>query len=138
MASSDNVVRGGLTTKNVDLPELEHILDVRPETIEILEGMPFPGGVVYRTPAPDFRVMRLDLGPGARFDATPQGPEILFCVGGHGCVEGLPLERGTALFVPASSGAYTLEGPASLWRATVGPVETSTPYEIDRRATSRR
>ena len=120
MASSDNVIRGGLTAKHVDLAELAAVLDVRAEQIEPLAGTGCPGGLDYPTPAPDFAVTRLAPATGGRVDATPQGPEILLCLDGRGCVDGIPLERGTALFVPASSGPYALEGPATVWRATVG------------------
>jgi mannose-6-phosphate isomerase len=123
MASSDNVIRGGLTTKHVDLAELGSILDVRAECIEPLRPRGVPGGIRYPTPAPDFAVTRLAAAVGERLDTVPQGPEILLCLSGRGSVEGLPLQRGAALFVPACSGAYTVEGPATVWRATVGAGE---------------
>ena len=59
MASSDNVVRGGLTAKHVDLAELAAVLDVRAEQIEPLAGTAGPGGLDYPTPAPEFAVTRL-------------------------------------------------------------------------------
>jgi len=120
MASSDNVVRGGLTTKHVDLVELAAVLDVHPERIEPLTADGHPAELRYPVPAPDFAVVRQAPGTGERIVVEPHGPEILLCVRGRGCVGGVPLERGAALFVPASSGPYTLEGPTMVWRATVG------------------
>ena len=37
MANSDNVLRGGLTPKHIDVPELLKVLDFKPQQIEILK-----------------------------------------------------------------------------------------------------
>lgn len=121
MASSDNVIRGGLTTKHVDLPELEAVLDVRPEHVEPVTPSGGPAEWRYPVPVPDFAVTRHAPAAGEQLVVAPGGPEILLCLAGRGCAGGVALERGTALFVPAASGPYVLEGPATVWRATVGP-----------------
>ena len=55
MASSDNVLRGGLTPKHVDVPELLSTLTFRLTEPEILEAQPVgPGVSVYATPARAF------------------------------------------------------------------------------------
>ncbi|MFM9908089.1 MAG: mannose-6-phosphate isomerase, class I [Chitinophagaceae bacterium] len=63
MANSDNVLRGGLTTKKVDVPELlKHVLfeSVDPK---IIIGQPIVNGIddVFVTPANDFELRRLQL-----------------------------------------------------------------------------
>src|SRR5690606_27044565 len=53
LANSDNVLRGGLTAKHIDVPELLSVLDFTPARPEILR----PAGTVeqvYRTPAREF------------------------------------------------------------------------------------
>ncbi|HEY5882264.1 MAG TPA: mannose-6-phosphate isomerase, class I, partial [Nakamurella sp.] len=61
MANSDNVLRGGLTPKHVDVPELMKVLDFSPGDVQILHGDPgLAGERVYRTPTPEFRLSRLE------------------------------------------------------------------------------
>lgn len=129
MANSDNVLRGGLTAKHVDVPELLQVLafdspPVRPTPLRELG----PCELRYETPAPEFQLSRLELGPGQRFQADVLGPEILLCVDGQASVASLsraaaaprPLRRGQACFFPASSGGYELQGNGRVFRATVG------------------
>jgi mannose-6-phosphate isomerase len=122
MANSDNVIRGGLTTKHIDIAELEHVLRVWPETVDVIE--PTTEGIesVYLSPAAEFRLSRLELAGRTRMPFTPAGPEILLCLEGTANVNGIPLERGEAVFVPAAL-AYELAGPATVWRATVGSLQ---------------
>ena len=57
MGASDNVVRGGLTSKHIDIPALAHIGNFTPQTPSILTPhAEKPGLLSYRTGAPEFRV----------------------------------------------------------------------------------
>jgi mannose-6-phosphate isomerase len=92
MANSDNVLRGGLTSKHVDVPELLRVLDFRPVTPPVLHGTvegPLPTGWVrYDTDAAEFLLRRLD-GRGAGDDAVAvpdSGPRILLCTAGSATV----------------------------------------------------
>src|SRR5690606_35744655 len=115
MANSDNVLRGGLTPKHVDVPELLRVLDFRPVDVPILEPEPAgPGEVRYRTPAPEFALSRIDLaaGSGAAPDGValpPCGPQILLCTSGSAGVEcegrTLQLAAGQAVWLSASDPA---------------------------------
>jgi mannose-6-phosphate isomerase len=128
MANSDNVLRGGLTPKHVDVPELLRVLrfdapHVGPAPTHALH----PGEVVYETPAPEFQLSRLELLPDRQARISVQGPEILLCVQGQATVElgarlAAPraLRRGQACFLSASAGSYTLGGSGRVFRATVG------------------
>ena len=64
MANSDNVLRGGLTPKHVDVPELLRVLDFTPAKESALRPNTIDDGIelVYDTPAPEFAVsvLRLD------------------------------------------------------------------------------
>ncbi|WP_281445017.1 mannose-6-phosphate isomerase, class I, partial [Paenarthrobacter nicotinovorans] len=68
MASSDNVLRGGLTPKHVDVPEL--LKTVRFESLGVprveASGTEF-GQELYRPPFKEFQLQRIELGP----DAAP-------------------------------------------------------------------
>nr|WP_244632570.1 hypothetical protein [Microbacterium sp. Se63.02b] len=61
MAASDNVLRGGLTPKRIDVPELLAILDTSPGEVPVLR--PAAGEVVteYPVPVPDFALTRITL-----------------------------------------------------------------------------
>lgn len=129
MASSDNVVRGGLTTKHVDLPELRRILTVRSETIEPLRPAPADDGFEaeswYRTPAPEFRLSRI-VASRPTIPLHPSGPEILLCTEGQVHVgssgeDGVELNAGDSVFVDADTSDYRLGGGVA-FRATVGDI----------------
>lgn len=61
MASSDNVLRGGLTAKHVDVDGLGQVVDFTPIAPTLVEHTEVAEGVWhYRTPAPEFSVWRLD------------------------------------------------------------------------------
>ncbi len=122
MASSDNVLRGGLTKKHVDVPELMRVLTfgsgpvapLRPRAIDEVER-------VYETPAREFRLSVIDLashaGPVTR---RTHGPEILLVARGSARLDGTELACGRSAFVPAATASYAIEGDASVFRATVG------------------
>ena len=117
MASSDNVLRGGLTRKHVDVPELLSVLDfdggparaILPRRLDTHES-------VYDTPAREFRLSRIEVS--GDVTRTTRGPEILFVTAGSVHVDGIALERGRSLFVPARAPRYTLTGKGTVFRAT--------------------
>src|SRR3954464_1660771 len=120
MASSDNVLRGGLTTKHVDLAALIEVLDFSDGRVPVLHPVLGPGGLRYRVPVDDFDLTRCDVGtdPGV---LTTSGPQLLLCAQGTAVLAGpdgeLVLEKGQAAFVPAGA-PVTASGPALLYRTT--------------------
>jgi mannose-6-phosphate isomerase len=120
MASSDNVLRGGLTGKHVDLAALIEVLDFTDGRVPVLHPVLGPGGLRYPVPIEDFDLTRVQLD--ARSGAlTTSGPQVLLCVEGVAELtseEGtLPLAQGAAAFVPAGA-PVSASGPALLFRAT--------------------
>ena len=61
MACSDNVLRGGLTSKHINVDELIQVVDFTPSSIAPVETCDDGGFVRYLTPAPEFIVWRGDL-----------------------------------------------------------------------------
>jgi mannose-6-phosphate isomerase len=127
MANSDNVLRGGLTGKFKDIPELLNILSYRSGSPEILR----PDRVssleaIYRTPAREFELSVLDLAPGKmlRCEVTT-GAEILLCSDGELLLtpdsgrSPLRLSRGSAAFVSSSPGSYQVSGDGRAFRAGI-------------------
>jgi len=123
MASSDNVLRGGLTPKYVDVPELLRVLRFSEEPVPRVR--PVPGGrgeQVYSTPARQFELSRIAVAAAA-FETEVAGPEILLCQAGEVTAADrsgrLTLRRGTSAFVPASAARYRLEGEGTVFRAAL-------------------
>jgi mannose-6-phosphate isomerase len=126
MANSDNVLRGGLTPKHVDPPELLRVLTFADAPMPVLLPRGGANEQTYETPAPEFRLSRIEVGAGANFQTERVlGPEILLCVGGRLVARSArgdahEIAQGTALFVPASDRGYEIAGSGQLFRAAVG------------------
>jgi mannose-6-phosphate isomerase len=127
MATSDNVVRGGLTVKHVNVSEFLGLVDFQMGPHDPVE--PERGNdaaeELYRVPAREFRLSRFQLGPGERvLVRRSPGPEILLTAEGEATLEphGVVLPRGRAVFVPATGGPYSLIGDATVFRVSIpGP-----------------
>jgi mannose-6-phosphate isomerase len=125
MANSDNVLRGGLTPKNVDLPVLLAILSFEARSPEVLRGEDAgPGQRIFRTEAREFELALVTVSPESPFTPEPgRGVEILLGLEGS-CVlqsEGgeWPVGRGQAVFVPAATRSYSVQGEGRFARAAV-------------------
>ncbi|MGY1819139.1 mannose-6-phosphate isomerase, class I [Geodermatophilus sp. SYSU D00663] len=120
MASSDNVLRGGLTNKHVDLAALIEVLDFSDGKIPVLHPVLGPGGLRYPVPVDDFDLTRCQLDELAG-SLTTRGPQVLLCTEGEAVLEStdgeVRLTRGRSAFVPAGA-PVTARGPAVLYRAT--------------------
>jgi len=125
MANSDNVLRGGLTQKHVDVPELTRVLDFHAGPVGILQGEQRGSARVYQTPAPEFELQSFHVLPGESPSVTDRrGPEIVFCEQGELSIqcgaETHSLTHGQALFVAAAEPGYAIRGEGRLFRASVG------------------
>ncbi len=131
MANSDNVLRGGLTPKHVDVPELLRVLDFAPVTDARVSTHRDGIELVYDTPAAEFAasVLILDgdnLGHEVDAPARHDGPQILVCTEGSVILRAksdeIRVKRGDAAWVAADDGPIRLEAstPSRLFRATVG------------------
>jgi mannose-6-phosphate isomerase len=106
MASSDNVLRGGLTPKQVDVDELLRTLTFDSGVVHILAGEQLtPTEWIYRTPAEEFCLSRIELARGrSHAGAAGSGPACLIVTRGEARVacEGdvITLPRGTCVLVP--------------------------------------
>ncbi|MFF5793491.1 mannose-6-phosphate isomerase, class I [Paeniglutamicibacter sp. NPDC012692] len=115
MANSDNVLRGGLTAKHIDLPELLRITVFEPQEVPLLspETTAF-GQQVFAPPFDEFQLQHIEI-PAAG-DATDMadadvpiaanGPVLMVCVDGQLVVDtprgDLVLHRGESVFIGAS------------------------------------
>jgi mannose-6-phosphate isomerase len=125
MANSDNVLRGGLTPKHIDVPEL--LKHTRFEAVhpKVLRGETKGVETIYHSPAPDFEVSRIALHAGDLYEHTATATEILLVLEGNAVVvgengESIGLEKGQS--VVAWFGAkYEIESGAGavIYKATV-------------------
>ena len=119
MTASDNVLSGGLTVKNVDVPELLAVLDFSPGAAPRLE--PTRVSATHTEYAAAGAAPRLAHVSGAA-TLGPRGPLIALCTEGsftlRGGTTGCRLERGEAVFVTADEGAITVTGSGSLFVAS--------------------
>ncbi len=116
MANSDNVLRGGLTSKHIDVPELVSVVDFEPLADPLLRGtVVAPGVTAYETGSPYFAVRRVDLdgdevvvpAEGARIVAVVDGDVT---VGAEGTDETEALSGGQSAFLAGPEGPCTLRG----------------------------
>jgi mannose-6-phosphate isomerase len=118
MANSDNVLRGGLTPKHVDVPELLRVLDFAAGPPPVLTGELEDGWLRYDSPADEFMLRRFDAAkPSAEPTAVPDGgPRILLCTSGSASVRSpeteLELARGTSVWLAAADTGVTVTAEA--------------------------
>jgi mannose-6-phosphate isomerase len=127
MANSDNVLRGGLTPKHVDVPELLGVLSFEETRIKLLR--PDEHGT-YPSDAREFRLSVVTSTPERPYRDEGRGErsiEIMICTEGEATVTDitddsrLPVRRGVSLVVPAAVARYRIDGDATLYRASVPP-----------------
>ncbi len=123
MANSDNVVRGGLTPKHIDVGELLSVLDFSPIRVPIQR----PAGSVHTfdSPVSEFSLTRIDLSAGGRGLIT--GPAIVMLTEGQIDVPDIGVvDKGQPLFVAANDEPLAVRGDNGLaWIASVTPGQVS-------------
>ncbi|MGH3546377.1 MAG: hypothetical protein ACRDPW_10720, partial [Mycobacteriales bacterium] len=138
MASSDNVLRGGLTTKRVNVDELLRLISVAPAPITPVEPTQLSVGMrQWRTPVAEFTLLGVDvntpsagwmptrpvppeLPPGWAVGQTPAttpvtpplvGPRLVIC------------DAGAVVCTDAQTSVVVSQGQAAYCAASAGPVE---------------
>ena len=125
MANSDNVLRGGLTSKHVDVPELVNVLDFNPHTPEIIKT-PEPSPACFRYPVrtEEFSLQRLS-GSGGAAAFAESGPAICIVTEGELILDGerdsMRVLQGESVFIPPGhpGAALTLRGNYTLYAASL-------------------
>jgi len=127
MASSDNVLRGGLTPKHVDVEGLAEVLRFRSSPVPFAPRVATPEGTVdYLTAAPEFRLSRVAVSGEKRL-AARAGPAIVLAARGQVRLtvgaEAHELGPGGSVYLAHTDAPLVLSGCGEVFRATVGAIE---------------
>jgi mannose-6-phosphate isomerase len=124
MAASDNVLRGGLTPKRIDVPELLSILDATPGAVPVLRPTAGDAITPYPVPVRDFALSRVTL-TGAPVSVEVTGPTMVLATAGRVTVtssvgEEAPVPVGTVAFADADESVLTVSGEGEVFIAGPG------------------
>ncbi len=122
MANSDNVLRGGLTPKHIDVDELVRVVDFDAAPVELVRGVEIaPGLLRFPTPAPEFALWQVSPGDGVEVElpSTQSGRILLVIEGTVRDTEGTELTKGQSAFLVAGE-QVTLSGDGIAFLAAPG------------------
>ena len=121
MANSDNVLRGGLTPKHVDVKELIQHVNFVPTSPFILKGDKLTDHEInYACPVPDFGLTKIALNKGEVYTISSYSLELLLVMDGEIIVENIAYKAGdTALLTPNAKLSIKAKSPALLFKAYV-------------------
>lgn len=131
MANSDNVLRGGLTPKHIDVKELlKHV--IFDETIpKILEGNIQEDGLerIYSTSAPDFELSQIKVSKSDRYHSISKTAEILIVIEGEVKIEEgnnvMILKKGSSVYLKTSCNYFiSTSNYGEIYKATA-PVNSN-------------
>lgn len=110
MANSDNVLRGGLTPKHIDVPELlKHTAfeGIEANILHSEEGL--NGENIYHLPAEDFGISAVHLNTGREYVNTSISPELFLVIEGSVQCGELSFGKGEVIMIVPHTD-YTIRG----------------------------
>jgi mannose-6-phosphate isomerase len=123
MANSDNVLRGGLTAKHIDIPELMKVLDFRPHEPSIIKPESETSIFIYPAPCDEFSLAVMN---GGRTNAAVfnlNSPTICIITEGELIAsdkkESVILKQGESAFIPATA-QLLMQGNYTMYAASCG------------------
>lgn len=126
MANSDNVLRGGLTPKHIDVSELMKHTLFEPVIPKILRGT-LRSGVenMYDCPVEDFDISKINLSANQSYQALSASPEIFIVIEGGAVINGsgvnFSIKRGDSFIIlPNENYQITSSGNCEIYKAFVG------------------
>jgi mannose-6-phosphate isomerase len=144
MANSNNVLRGGLTPKHIDIPELLRVLDFASYKPEILKGIGEAtesthssesklsiGEYEYPVPCKEFSLSVIQGGDHIYLET---GPSIILVTHGELRINGpseIILTRGESAFIPAGNNGLKFSGVYTVYAAGTGPLPETNNTETE-------
>jgi mannose-6-phosphate isomerase len=127
MANSDNVLRGGLTPKHIDVPELLNVLNFKPRPVNILKAVKKNKNErVYASEADEFVLSVVTVSAGSPYQSPKsRSVEIILCVEGTACLKNngtreiINFKKGNSALIPAAVIGYSITGDALIYKAAV-------------------
>jgi len=127
MANSDNVLRGGLTSKHVDVPELLRVLNFKNQDITLLKpGKSMMHEQLYSSPAKEFVLSVISLNKSDTYQSPEfRSVEILICTRGAVTIfdprdqSETQLPQGASAIIPAAVQGYSIKGEGTCYKAAV-------------------
>lgn len=121
MATSDNVIRGGLTVKHVDVAELDKVVDYTPSappiiapSVRMIDDVEVAR---FTPPVTDFALTRYDLPPYASITTTAETPHIAVGTSGTGTLTSgsntAEVTPGVGIYVPGHGDSLEISTGAS-------------------------
>ena len=130
MAASDNVLRGGLTPKHVDVGELVRVLDPTPGPVPVLRPVDHDGVARFAPDVPDFALTHVVVGPGEARNIDLDGVAIALATVGAVTADGglggaVELTPGVAVVITPDEGSVRISGAGEVFIAQPGVVSAS-------------
>jgi mannose-6-phosphate isomerase len=128
MANSDNVLRGGLTSKHIDVPELMKVLDFNSGKPQIARPEQDTFYFSYPTPCEEFSLSVIKNSGAAKtwpLISIQSGPSICMITEGELCLEGTVFKKGVSVFIPPISGSESppvIRGNYTIYVASLPPL----------------
>lgn len=123
MAASDNVLRGGLTPKHIDVVELLSVLDTSPGVVPVMRPADTEAVTSYPVEVPDFALRRVTLA-GDPVSVDVAGRAMVLVTGGEVTVTG---SDAVALAVPVGQAVFATEDETTLTLAGRGEAFVAEP-----------
>lgn len=127
MANSDNVLRGGLTPKYVDVSELLKVLNFNARPVQILKAVrKDKNEQVYASETDEFILSVVSTSAGNPYQSSEtRNVEIMLCTKGmaslkdNGTQEIINIKKGDSVIIPAVVLGYTISGETLIYKASV-------------------
>ena len=128
MAASDNVLRGGLTPKHIDVEELLAVVDPTPGPVPVVLPVAVDHGSrgieAFPVPVDDFRLLRSRVGEGDETVLRPTGPVIVVATAGTVTVsageDSIELTPGKGVFASPGTAELRFTGTGEVFAAEPG------------------
>ncbi len=119
MTASDNVLRGGLTAKRVDIPELERIMYFGPTRERVVDKYERDRVIWYLTSSENFSLGYVNRNEAS---AVLRNDSIILSMG-SASVGGVNLEKGDCCYIKGSDESLVIKTPDTVYIATGGSPE---------------
>ncbi len=126
MANSDNVIRGGLTAKHIDVSEFIEIANFEGNDVSLIPQETLNSyEAIYRTPAEEFILSVIQINNIIYKCQNNKNVAILLCTEGNAIITDLngkhavSVQPGNSVIIPFCVRNYSITGKAKLYKASI-------------------